>query len=165
MALHEKSPKKEKAKALVFGTAILEERTPIVAVVFDDATSENAHGVIEGLETLGVHTVMVHHPKACEHGEKTTKCTKDEKEALGTADIAVVFSEPLMALARKSGCVPVAPYKDDKSTPTYNPVQEKGNGFYFKNQTKWEIFAAIVRALETFQFPYDWENVVKAARK
>ncbi|MBI2453566.1 hypothetical protein HYV58_00100, partial [Candidatus Peregrinibacteria bacterium] len=48
-----------------------------------------------------------------------------------------------------------------EETANYNPLQEKGNGFYFKNANVWEIFAAVVRAAETYQFSSDWENLVK----
>ena len=42
---------------------------------------------------------------------------------------------------------------------------KKVMGFILKNPTAWEIFAAIVRALETYKFPYDWENLITEVLK
>lgn len=47
----------------------------------------------------------------------------------------------------------------------YDPVGEAGNSFTFKNINAWEIFGAITRALETFRFPYDWNNLVKESQR
>ncbi|PIS32066.1 hypothetical protein COT40_02010 [Candidatus Peregrinibacteria bacterium CG08_land_8_20_14_0_20_41_10] len=41
----------------------------------------------------------------------------------------------------------------------YLPLKEKGNGFLFKTEDQWEIFAAVIKAWENYQFPYDWENI------
>ena len=36
-----------------------------------------------------------------------------------------------------------------------------GNGFVYDNENVWGIFAGVVRALETFKFPYDWKHIVR----
>lgn len=43
----------------------------------------------------------------------------------------------------------------------FNPVKESGNCFLFKSFDKWDIFAAVVRALENHRFSYDWENLLR----
>ncbi len=59
------------------------------------------------------------------------------------------------------GCVPVAP----KTSPLkdYNPIQETGNSFVYEPLSEWHAFAAVMRALETFKFPYDWKTIAKHA--
>lgn len=88
----------------------------------------------------------------------------EEKNNIYEAADFVVTENGGMKSAWKNGCVPVAQL-DGTETLNYNPLCEKGNGFYFKEPTKWEIFAAIVRALETYQFPYDWENLIREILK
>lgn len=83
--------------------------------------------------------------------------------AYEAADFVIALdsnAEPIL----EKGCVPIA-QMDGDGTVDYNPIAEKGNGFYFKNPTAWEIFAAIVRALETYKFPYDWENLIMEVLK
>ena len=55
------------------------------------------------------------------------------------------------------GAVPIAPRTP--SLQNYNPVQESGNAFLYDELTKWHCFGAIVRALETFNFPFDWRTI------
>lgn len=45
----------------------------------------------------------------------------------------------------------------------YNPVQESGNAFIFTAENHWKCFASLVRALETFRFPYDWRTIQRHA--
>ncbi len=155
--------KKEKSKKALLKVDESEGRMPLICLMTDDESSEIIK-MIEGVEALGVHLVIAEKHPVCLHKAKSTMCGVSQKEALEAADIAIVFNAEDIATARKFGCVPVAP-ELNVATVNYNPVQEKGNGFYFKNTTAWDIFAALVRALETYQFPYDWDNVLKAAQK
>lgn len=41
----------------------------------------------------------------------------------------------------------------------YNPVQETGNAFLFEEATVWKVFATLVRACETYKFPFDWRTI------
>ncbi len=46
---------------------------------------------------------------------------------------------------------------------SYNPVQETGNAFTYEKATVWQCFASLVRAIETFKFPYDWRTIQRHA--
>jgi glycogen synthase len=52
---------------------------------------------------------------------------------------------------------------EDKSPllENYRPNEETGNSFLFKKRDLWSVFAAIVRALETHKFPYDWGHIIR----
>lgn len=64
--------------------------------------------------------------------------------------------------ARQSGTVPIAyEFPDAPDMINYRAADEKGNSFLFKHCNQWDIFAAVTRALENFQFPYDWKNILK----
>jgi len=58
------------------------------------------------------------------------------------------------------GVVPVAP-ADTDGLDNYNPVQESGNAFTYDQPDVWRSFTAIVRAMETFKFPFDWRTIQK----
>jgi glycogen synthase len=57
------------------------------------------------------------------------------------------------------GTVPICP--QNSTVENYNAIQEKGNAFTFVYNNVWLVFASIVRALETFQFPYDYKTIQK----
>jgi len=59
----------------------------------------------------------------------------------------------------RSGTIPIGP--KTKAVTDYNPVQESGNAFLYKENDVWQCFAAIVRALETYVFPFDWKTIQK----
>lgn len=66
-------------------------------------------------------------------------------------------------LAWKHGVVPITKNLDS-SIMDYNPNTESGNAFVYKNANEWEIYAAVVRALETYKFPYDWKFIVRSCK-
>lgn len=74
-------------------------------------------------------------------------------------DIAVLeeVNQHTLVELQKQKLVPVA----EKGVSTFDPIEEKGNGFLF-HRSPWSLFAALVRAQETYRFPYDWQNLVKA---
>ncbi|MDD3646002.1 MAG: hypothetical protein PHH06_01185 [Candidatus Gracilibacteria bacterium] len=43
----------------------------------------------------------------------------------------------------------------------FNPGKVTGNAYIFENDTKWEIYYALVRYLENFKFPYDNKALIK----
>ena len=94
---------------------------------------------------------------------------REEKEIdrlLMAADMAIVFHEQheLIKLMMNYGIVIVA---QDKSPllENYKPNEETGNSFLFKKKDLWSVFAALVRALETHKFPYDWNHIIRQVCK
>jgi glycogen synthase len=79
------------------------------------------------------------------------------------ADIALFLSdspdEEMVRHCLAAGTIPVAP--KCKLLENYNPVQETGNSFLFDRLDPWHCFAALVRALETHVFPFDWKTIQK----
>ena len=138
-------------------------RTPVLLLDFSKSgMSVEYKDLIKGLETLPVTTLIVppEGNSLSVHSKNVRSIAHSARSrALEAADIIVALDGDVSGVW-KNGCVPVAKFEGD-STVDYNPLRQKGNGFYFKNATKWEIFAAVVRALETYQFPYDWENLIR----
>lgn len=160
--LQEKAKNKRKLLGQMFFP-----RNPVVLIdLYSENNSKKVSELLEGLNEVGIETIVV--PPQSEAvlptGAHLHYISPEERQnAEAAADFMIVFDSEVEAVWNK-GCVPIAQQNGQK-TINYNPLLEKGNGFYFKNPTKWEIFAAIVRALETYQFPYDWENLVKEILK
>jgi len=79
------------------------------------------------------------------------------------ADMALFFSDPAglpeLDECFAHGTVAIAP--ETKALKSYNPVQEDGNAFIYKKDNVWQCFAAIIRAIETHVFPFDWKTIQK----
>lgn len=130
--------------------------------------------LMEGLLTLPVEIVILGKGSA-DYGAYLTEVTKkhshriaivpnDEKhirKMFAAADIALFLSDATdlaeLEAALRYGTVPVCP--QTKKLRDYNPNQENGEAFLFEKLTVWNAFGAIVRALETFRFPYDWRTI------
>jgi len=106
---------------------------------------------------------------AREHNHRLAIIPNDDK-AIGkmyaASDIALFLSNPDDTAELKNvlryGVIPVAP-SAAKILQTYNPNQESGNAFLFEKETVWLAFAAVVRSLETYRFPFDWRTIQKHA--
>lgn len=142
-------------------------RTPILFLdIADKRLYHKYKDLIEALDALTLTTLVAVPTKQeiPEAGAHIRFISKDEREqALRAADFTVMF-DTNVEYCWKRGCVPIAPMTSE-NTVNYNPLKEAGNGFYFAEPNKWKIFAAIVRALETYQFPYDWENLMRQILK
>lgn len=88
------------------------------------------------------------------------------RKLLAGSDIALFFASTKevredIENALAYGVIPVAP--EQGTLENYNPIQEAGNSFTYKEHTSWQCFAALVRALETFKFPFDWRTIQRHA--
>jgi starch synthase len=101
---------------------------------------------------------------AKEHHHRIAIIPNDEKhirKMFAAADMALFLTDatdlPELEAALHYGTVPVCPMT--KKVKSYDPNQENGEAFLFEKITVWHSFAAVVRALETFRFPYDWRTI------
>jgi glycogen synthase len=83
------------------------------------------------------------------------------RKMYAASDMALFFSDPSglpeLRHALNYGVVPVAPACE--CLEDYDPVQEHGTAFIAESATPWMWFAALVRALETYKFPFDWKTI------
>jgi len=103
---------------------------------------------------------------AAKHNHRLAILPHDDtslERMLLASDLSLFLVDPsaLPELSRclRSGAVPVAPAMP--LLKNYDPNQENGNAFLYEAQTHWQAFAAVVRALETYRFPYDWKTIQK----
>jgi len=108
--------------------------------------------------------VIWYNPKSDQSGK-----IREEKEIdrlLLAADMALMFNHhlELIQLLMNYGVI-ILGDDDSPLLENYNPNKETGNSFTFKHKDAWGIFATLIRALETFKFPYDWQNIVRKTYK
>ena len=143
----------------------------------DSAMREVLHKLMEGLMVLPFKVIAVssiEKPDLVKHptGKVTWVNPEDGRndpvieKYLMAADAALLFEEHLLQIEEimKKGVVIIG----NKKSPflqNYHPNNETGNSFTFAANNPWDIFMALVRALETFKFPYDWDNIVRGLVK
>lgn len=89
------------------------------------------------------------------------------RKMYAAADMALFLVEPMhspeLSLCLRYGVIPIAPTLD--TLENYNPNQERGYAFLYDSPSPWQCFAALVCALETYRFPFDWRNIQKEAMR
>lgn len=133
--------------------------------------------VMAGLLTLPLQIVVVG-KGSNEYGKYFSKLAIDKprkigivandgqsiESALTAADMAL-FCAPAQSdelhACLSHGTIPVSP--SSSMLTNYDPNQEAGNAFTYDQLTHWHCFAAAVRAMETYRFPYDWKTIQKNA--
>lgn len=104
---------------------------------------------------------------AQEHPEKIAIVDDGEESIralLAGSDASIFLSgheSDELICALRYGSVPIA--LPSQLLQNYNPTQESGNAFVIQGNSVWHFFAAMVRALETFTFPYDFRTIQKNA--
>ncbi len=115
---------------------------------------------------------------SAEYGTLFTKIQKEHRHRIAiipeketdvhrmyaAADMALFLTPPPakeLTICLGYGVIPVSVGAD--LLENYNPVQEAGNAFVIEGKTHWHAFAALVRAIETYKFPYDWRTIQKHA--
>ena len=63
----------------------------------------------------------------------------------------------------EKGVVPIIHKKNTLSSllKDFNPIKWEGNAFLYEENNKWSVYAALVKYLENYKFPYDNKNLVK----
>ena len=106
-----------------------------------------------------------------QYGKQIAIIADDELEVrklLAAADASYFFNdgvdnEKLTVEALRYAALPIAPVSMKHIIENYDPNQESGNSFTYDTGNYWSAFAAVVRAMENFRFPYDWKNIQKTA--
>lgn len=157
-----------------------EAKRPMICLptgMSDKLGGELLKELIPGLLSLPVEIVILGKGSAAygeyltaiakEHSHRIAIVPNDEKhirKMFAAADIALFLTDatdlPELEAALCYGTVPVCPLT--KKIHAYNPNQESGEAFLYDTLTVWHAFGAIVRALETFRFPYDWRTIQKS---
>jgi glycogen synthase len=84
----------------------------------------------------------------------------EQKRLYNVSDVTFVFDNTGDAVKKawKAKSVPLTHLS--RVAIDYNPIEEAGNGFVYKEGDMWSFFTAFVRAHETYKFPYDWNTII-----
>ncbi|MDA1208634.1 MAG: hypothetical protein O2904_01215 [bacterium] len=132
--------------------------------------------LIDGLVSLGIQVLILGKGSAS-YGEMVSKLSSEKKHLFAiipndessqkqmylAADMALFLSNPKgmkeVQTCLSNGVVPISPKNDELEK--YNAIQESGNAFIFDKLNEWSCYAAVVRAVETHVFPFDWKTIQK----
>lgn len=122
---------------------------------------------LEGAKVLNVDVVILDDNHLEEFPVKDHKVLEYSREnrslLLEAADIALAFAFNDVEEMLLHGTIPLS--FNRKELDDYDPNSESGNSFIFDKINPWSAFSSLVRALETFRFPYDWKHIVQSGAK
>jgi len=145
---------------------------PLVGLVIDNELDNSQKNIIEkfleGTAALDIEIVVVADTNldsfSFPHVHFVPYSEKNRKEIIGASDIMIALPFNDVEEMLFNGAVPVC--NENPIVSDYNPNSEAGNAFIYgdignsQNTAHYKIFASLVRALETFRFPYDWKNII-----
>jgi len=157
---------KKKAKATLTKELKLEKRAPLIAVFLEKELSkrdeERLAIVLDGLDALDSSLVIL----ADTNLQMLLKKAKvlpynrlNRSQLLQASDMALAFDFNDVDELLIHGVIPITLKRSEVSN--YDPNKETGNAFTFQKNSPWAPFVAIVRASETYRFPYDWKHIVR----
>ncbi len=158
---------KKEVKKLLSQKLSFASRKPLLGIILDKELSpefeESLKNILEGTAHIDVQVVILADTNlgafSVPHTVILPYSRNNRKIVLQAADIALSFNFSDVEEMLLNGTIPVSPARAEIAD--YNPNRETGNGFVYKNTDSWCMFAALVRALETFKFPYDWNNIIR----
>ncbi len=102
------------------------------------------------------------------HGHRVAIIQNDPESVqnmFNASDMALFLCDPTdcseLKQCLKSGVVPVS--MPSQLIENYDPNQERGNAFIYEKANVWHCFAGLVRAMETYRFPFDWRTIQRHA--
>lgn len=140
-------------------------KKPLIALFVDEELSEmqekSLKMILDGMKDLDATVIAIadtnseifSNIKVIQYNRMNRHCL------LEAADIALVFDFTDIEELLANGIIPISSERPEVSD--YDPNHETGNAFIYKNPSPWSVFAALVRAVETFKFPYDWKHIIR----
>ncbi len=157
---------KKRSKKMLAEELKFSAKKPLLGVFLDKTLSKeellSMKEVLKGLRYINVNVVVLGDSDLKLNLDKVTMLNYsrlNRKKLLEASDMALAFSFSDVEEMLIHGIIPVS--KKRKEILDYDPNHESGNAFIYKSDNPWEMFAALVRATETFRFPYDWKHIVR----
>ena len=120
---------------------------------------ETLFNLLDGLKNTEYEVVILGDKKFKKTAHLLPYTKNNRRILLEAADMALSFSFNDVEEMLLNGTIPISNPRIEAQD--YNPNKEDGNSFIYKANNKWSIFATLIRALETYKFPYDWKNIVR----
>ncbi|MBI4235292.1 hypothetical protein HY604_03255 [Candidatus Peregrinibacteria bacterium] len=161
VALDSLLKRKTAAKTAMAKELGFSKKKPLIGIFLDqEIDREELLKILEGLKFIEAQVVILADIHEDFNGAKTLKYERENRKSLLEAcDIALIFDFSDVEEMLLHGVIPVSSQRPE--VVDYNPNRETGNSFVYRCGGPWGIFAAVVRAIETFKFPYDWKHIVR----
>jgi len=140
-------------------------KKPLIALFMDRELSKseekNLAMILDGIKDLDATVIAIADTNHEVFSDiKTMEYNRMNRHyLLEAADITLVFDSTDVEELLANGIIPITSERPEVSD--YDPNHESGNAFVYKNTSPWSVFAALVRAVETFKFPYDWKHIIR----
>jgi starch synthase len=182
----EKRPANKRALQEQFGLPV-EERTPLIGII-SRLTDEKGFGLMDQimlpLLEQDIHLVVAgtgdqhyHHmlQRLATHFPRQasvhlTFSAETSQRIFAGADMLLMPSrfEPCgitQMVAMRYGCIPIVHRTGGlaDTVQEFDPIANTGNGFSFTRYQPYQLFAAIVRALEAYKFQGRWQELMQRA--
>ena len=162
--------RKKQVKKLLAEKLSFNYKNPLLAIILEkDLSKEDTgimSGMLEGASYLNLHVIVLSDKKLpfCEFANVTRipYSRTNRKYVIEASDIAMCFAFNDVEEMLLNGTIPISCSRNELTD--YNPNHETGNSFLFTESNYFCAFAALVRAVETFKFPYDWSGIVRQGR-
>lgn len=162
---------KNKAKKELCSQLSVEDSMPLIGLVIDkELEAEHREAVekfLEGTGSLDVEIVVVADTDldsfSFAHVHYVPYSEKSRKQLMQASDMMVTMPFNDLEEMFMNGVIPISHRRNEVAD--YNPNSESGNGFIYGESGEldhWKVFAALVRALETYKFPYDWKHIINS---
>lgn len=118
--------------------------------------------IVDGIKAVNIEVVLLADKNINTFGKSAHFLSynrKNRHDLLQAVDLALAFDFSDVEEMLLNGVIPVC--RKRNHVEDYDPNHETGNGFVYHDKSHWGVFAALVRASETFKFPYDWKHIVK----
>ena len=158
-----KETKKSFTEALHFNSKL-----PLITLILDDELNAKEQKTLDtllkgcqSLDTLQIVLLTDSHTtkKRSANIIELPYSEKNRRKAIEAADMALTFNFSDIEELLMHGTIPISSQRSN--VQNYDPNSEQGNSFIYSALEPWSIFASIVRATETFKFPYDWKNIIR----
>lgn len=162
---------KEKQKKLLTKQLDFSKDKALIGIFLDNELSSKQEGMLKEFlgasASLDLQVVVLAdtnlemiNESLDQHVKLLDYSKENRKNLMQAADLAFAFDFNDVQEMLINGTIPVS--KKRKELENYDPNQESGFGFLFEKEDKWCSVAALVRALETYRFPYDWKTIVRS---
>ena len=154
---------KKKVKKSLFDKLSIKSTKPLLGIILEKELpkkdEETLFHLLEGLRNTDLEVIILGSDKFKKKSYLLPYTKKNRKVLLEASDMALSFSFNDVEEMLLHGTIPISDTRPE--IKDYNPNQEMGNSFIYKSNNQWSMFAASIRALETFKFPYDWQNIIR----
>ncbi len=171
LPVNKKQQKKDQQK--VWNLSVDPQMPMILVVDIDETIISLIEEIVAGISAIGIQLVFLHNAdmnidqriqEITQKYPHQTVCIASAEADQDIFDAVLIdtLNEDKLEQLKKYKRVPIAA---EGAIEAFDPIEEKGNGFLYELDDYWSLFAAFVRVSETYKFPYDWSNMIKALQK